>query len=277
SSVVAASSRRRAVLVTGRFLLPSPGELPPPPSIGFRNWTNPFQCLEILSGYVLVFHYLRLEDPRGASLLVDDGASHISLILVITPLPFLNGRVVREQRNHRACSSALKGVVIPFGLKEDQLRLGVRVLKGDYTLGSEILRFYSGTGPRVLCSPPPSWAPFSAGAFFHCVCRPQLARGAWRIGAPTVHASSSLPSRANKQAVAHTRETVRERSHRRREGGEEGEGPMEYCYCRDFLFCELCGTQLLLSSPNFAQCPHCRFRRPARGKCQFTNFFYHDN
>ncbi|MQL75362.1 hypothetical protein Taro_007736 [Colocasia esculenta] len=38
------------------------------------------------------------------------------------------------------------GVVIPFGLKEDKLRLGVRVLKGDCTLGSEILRFCLGTG-----------------------------------------------------------------------------------------------------------------------------------
>ncbi|MQM16138.1 hypothetical protein Taro_049092 [Colocasia esculenta] len=41
--------------------------------------------------------------------------------------------------------SSILGVVIPFGLKEDQLCLGVRVLKGDCTLGSEILRFCSGT------------------------------------------------------------------------------------------------------------------------------------
>ncbi|MQM16172.1 hypothetical protein Taro_049126 [Colocasia esculenta] len=42
-------------------------------------------------------------------------------------------------------------------VKEDQLRLGVRVLKGDSTLGSEILRYCSGTGCRtpVKRSPEP--------------------------------------------------------------------------------------------------------------------------
>ena len=39
-------------------------------------------------------------------------------------------------------------VVVPFRLKEDQLRLGVRILKGDCTLGSKILRYCSGTGRR---------------------------------------------------------------------------------------------------------------------------------
>ncbi|MQL93367.1 hypothetical protein Taro_026006 [Colocasia esculenta] len=37
-------------------------------------------------------------------------------------------------------------VVVPFRLKEDQLRLGVKILKGDCTLGSENLRYCSGTG-----------------------------------------------------------------------------------------------------------------------------------
>jgi len=39
-------------------------------------------------------------------------------------------------------------VVVPFRLKEDQLRLGVRILKGDCTLDSKILRYCSGTGRR---------------------------------------------------------------------------------------------------------------------------------
>uniref|UniRef100_A0A1D1YB56 DNA-directed RNA polymerase subunit n=1 Tax=Anthurium amnicola TaxID=1678845 RepID=A0A1D1YB56_9ARAE len=39
---------------------------------------------------------------------------------------------------------------------------------------------------------------------------------------------------------------------------------MEFCYGRDFLFCDICGTQLLLRSPKFAECPFCGFRRPAR-------------
>ncbi|MQL94485.1 hypothetical protein Taro_027142 [Colocasia esculenta] len=39
-------------------------------------------------------------------------------------------------------------VVFPFKLKEDQLRLGVRIREGDSTLISEILRHCSGTGRR---------------------------------------------------------------------------------------------------------------------------------
>ncbi|MQL87495.1 hypothetical protein Taro_020038 [Colocasia esculenta] len=39
-------------------------------------------------------------------------------------------------------------VVFPSGLKEDQLRLGVRIREGDSTLDSEIPRYYLGTGRR---------------------------------------------------------------------------------------------------------------------------------
>ncbi|MQM07156.1 hypothetical protein Taro_039993 [Colocasia esculenta] len=39
-------------------------------------------------------------------------------------------------------------VIFPFKLKEDQLRLGVRICEGDSTLISEILRHCSGTGRR---------------------------------------------------------------------------------------------------------------------------------
>ncbi|XP_078429461.1 TFIIB zinc-binding protein [Wolffia australiana] len=38
---------------------------------------------------------------------------------------------------------------------------------------------------------------------------------------------------------------------------------MEYCYNRDFQFCNLCGTLLSLCSPEFAECPLCHLRRPA--------------
>ncbi|MQM11329.1 hypothetical protein Taro_044238 [Colocasia esculenta] len=41
-------------------------------------------------------------------------------------------------------------VVFPFRLKEDQLRLGVRIREGDSTLISEILRHCSGTGRRYV-------------------------------------------------------------------------------------------------------------------------------
>ncbi|MQM08589.1 hypothetical protein Taro_041444 [Colocasia esculenta] len=40
-------------------------------------------------------------------------------------------------------------VLYSLRVKEDQLRLGVRVLKGDSTLGREILRYCSGTGRRT--------------------------------------------------------------------------------------------------------------------------------
>ncbi|MQM14319.1 hypothetical protein Taro_047248 [Colocasia esculenta] len=40
------------------------------------------------------------------------------------------------------------GGCFPFRLKEDQLRLGVRIREGDSTLDSEILRYCSGTGRR---------------------------------------------------------------------------------------------------------------------------------
>ncbi|MQL85774.1 hypothetical protein Taro_018291 [Colocasia esculenta] len=41
-----------------------------------------------------------------------------------------------------------QGGCFPFRMKEDQLRLGVRIRKGDSTLDSEILRYCSGTGCR---------------------------------------------------------------------------------------------------------------------------------
>ncbi|MQL94164.1 hypothetical protein Taro_026821, partial [Colocasia esculenta] len=40
----------------------------------------------------------------------------------------------------------IQGGCFPFRLKEDQLRLGVRIREGDSTLDSEILRYCSGTG-----------------------------------------------------------------------------------------------------------------------------------
>ncbi|MQM19405.1 hypothetical protein Taro_052409 [Colocasia esculenta] len=43
---------------------------------------------------------------------------------------------------------AWTGGCFPFRLKEDQLRLGVRIREGDSTLDSEILRYCSGTGRR---------------------------------------------------------------------------------------------------------------------------------
>ncbi|MQM06942.1 hypothetical protein Taro_039781 [Colocasia esculenta] len=42
----------------------------------------------------------------------------------------------------------IQGGCIPFRLKEDQLRLGVRIREGDSTLDSDILRYCSGTGCR---------------------------------------------------------------------------------------------------------------------------------
>ncbi|MQL88934.1 hypothetical protein Taro_021508 [Colocasia esculenta] len=49
----------------------------------------------------------------------------------------------------RRPGGGIQGVCISLRVKEDQLRLGVRVLKGDSILGSEILRYYSGTGRRT--------------------------------------------------------------------------------------------------------------------------------
>ncbi|MQL92400.1 hypothetical protein Taro_025030 [Colocasia esculenta] len=49
---------------------------------------------------------------------------------------------------HASLPSEIQGGCFPFRLKEDQLRLGVRILKGDCSLGSEILWHCSGTGRR---------------------------------------------------------------------------------------------------------------------------------
>ncbi|MQL71577.1 hypothetical protein Taro_003886, partial [Colocasia esculenta] len=42
----------------------------------------------------------------------------------------------------------IQGGCIPFRLKEDQLKLGVRIREGDSTLDSDILRYCSGDGRR---------------------------------------------------------------------------------------------------------------------------------
>ncbi|KMZ58360.1 hypothetical protein ZOSMA_77G00190 [Zostera marina] len=51
---------------------------------------------------------------------------------------------------------------------------------------------------------------------------------------------------------------------------------MAYCYNRDFMFCDVCGSQLLLNSPKYATCPNslCNFKKSSkhikRGEIHYT-------
>lgn len=49
---------------------------------------------------------------------------------------------------------------------------------------------------------------------------------------------------------------------------------MAYCYNRDFMFCDVCGSQLLLNSPKYATCPNslCNFKKSSKRERNISEF-----